>query len=127
VVERLGDASFFTFFKGLNALVDYRGEADLVEPLVGLFVLVVRQLVEHKAVYVRYSLVEEPLQNRQIADLVSGHGSVGDAEYKRLIPLVAPAVEKVRRLGVRPRDDDPRNFHYVELEPRGDESFDLLV
>ena len=68
-----------------------------------------------------------PPHHRERRGAVRRHGDVGGPEHEGLIPLVATTVEEVRRLGVRPGDDDARHPHDVELEARGVQPHDLLL
>ena len=118
----------------LGAVLPCRGRLDdqgrnalALQPGIGGGVFAVGERVEEMTVQLRDSPVVEAPHQCHEAGLVGGNSQICCAKDERLVTLVGAALDQVRGLGVRARDDDARHTHDVELEAGGVEALDLFV
>src|SRR5436190_10344008 len=70
---------------------------------------------------------KETSVDRERGDLVRRNVEVGGTEDKRLIALIAAAIDQAGCLGIGAGDDDSRHAHDVQLESGRIQTLDLLI
>ena len=79
------------------------------------------------AVNLGNAFVEELPHHRQKGHLIAGDIDLGCSKDKAVIAFIATAVEEGRGFSVRPGNDNPADFHQVQLEAGCIKAFDLFI